>query len=288
MTAKAKKSALGKGLGALIPAEVKETKTEKVKEFANEVDINAVFPNEEQPRKIFDEEKLQTLSNSIKDNGLIQPVVVRKEKEFYRIIAGERRWRASKLAGLKKIPVIIKDIDDLGVMELSLIENLQREDLNPVEEAMAYKQLLIQFKLTQEEIADKVGKSRPSIANSLRLLNLDERVIKYISDGVISEGHGKVILGIPDFETQFEIAKKIIDDGLNIRQTEKLIKILKQTKKPKEMKLVKDIHIRTIEDKLKGILGTKVLINSGKKKGKIEIEYYSDEDLQRILEHFSL
>lgn len=282
-----KKSALGKGLGALIP-EIDEDKINIDKNGIFEVDINFIAPNEKQPRKNFDEEKLNVLAQSIKENGLIQPILVSKDGEYYTIIAGERRWRAAKMAGLKKIPVIEKKLNELEVMEISLIENLQREDLNPIEEALAYKRLIDEFSLTQEEIAKRVGKSRPAIANSLRLLNLDPRIANYIIEGTISEGHGRIIVSINDKDLQYEVAKKIIDESLNVRQTEKLVKKLNEKKTIIEKKEKKDIYIKEIEDKLKSILGTKVSINKTRKKGKIEIEYYSEDDFQRILDIFNL
>jgi ParB family chromosome partitioning protein len=282
-----KKSALGKGLGALIP-EVDEKKLDIDKNGILEVDINYIAPNENQPRKNFDEDKLIILAQSIKENGVIQPILVTKDGEYYTIIAGERRWRAAKLAGLKKIPVIEKRLSDIEVMEISLIENLQREDLNPMEEAMAYKRLVDEFSLTQEEIAGRVGKSRPSIANSLRLLNLDYRVANYVTDGTLSEGHGRMLVSVDNCDLQYEVAKKIIDESLNVRQTEKLIKKLNEKKPVTERKDKKALYIKEIEDKLKDILGTKVSINKTRKKGKIEIEYYSEDDLQRILDIFNL
>jgi ParB family chromosome partitioning protein len=277
-----KKSALGKGLGALIP-EMSNNKEEGLKNGIIEVDINEIAPNEEQPRKNFDEEKLNSLADSIREHGIIQPIIVKKEGEYYKIIAGERRWRAARLAGLKKIPVIEKEMTEKDVMEVSLIENLQREDLNPIEEALAYKKLLDEFKLTQEDIAVRIGKSRSAIANSLRLLNLDKRIINYIIDGTLSEGHGKILAGIEDLELQYDIAKKIIDEGLNVRQTESLIKNLNSRKEKTKQKPKKELYIKDLESRLKAVLGTKVTINKGRKKGKIEIEYYSEEDLQRII-----
>lgn len=279
-----KKSALGKGLGALIPDQTEE----KSKGDVFEVSINEISPNEEQPRKSFDEDKLIKLADSIKEHGIIQPVIVKKEGNFYKIIAGERRWRASRIAGLKKIPVIVKELSKRDIMEISLIENLQREDLNPIEEAMAYKKLIEEFNLTQEEIAGRIGKSRSAIANSLRLLNLDERVLNYIAEGILSEGHGKIIAGLERRQMQFEVATKIIDEGLNVRQTEKLIKTIQENRVKQVKTVKKELYIKDIEDKLKAHLGTKVVINKGKKKSKIEIEYYSDDDLQRIIDIFNV
>jgi ParB family chromosome partitioning protein len=278
-----KKSALGKGLMALIP-EVDEKKIEIDNKGIVEVDINYIAPNENQPRKNFDEEKLSKLSESIKEKGIIQPILVSKNGDYYTIIAGERRWRAAKIAGLKKVPIIEKALSELEIMEISLIENLQREDLNPIEEAIAYRKLIDEFSLTQEEIARRIGKSRPAVANSLRLLNLDNRVMDYIEEGVISEGHGRILVSIDNKELQYEIAKKIIDEALNVRQTEKLIKKINEKKPASNKKEKKEIYIREIEDKLKNIFDTKVNISKNRKKGKIEIEYYSDDDLQRILD----
>ncbi|SEF98345.1 chromosome partitioning protein, ParB family [Caloramator fervidus] len=271
-----KKSVLGKGLGALIPDAEKDG-------AVFEVDITKLFPNEEQPRKRFDDEKINSLAESIKAHGIIQPIIVKKEGDFYKIIAGERRWRAAKIAGLKKVPVVEKDLTDREIMEISLIENIQREDLTPIEEAMAYKKLMEEFNLTQEEIAERVGKSRSAIANSLRLLNLDERVIEYINNGDISEGHGKIIASIEDKEVQYQLAKKIVEEGLNVRQTEKIVRELNSKKQKKETKN-NNVYYKDVEEKLQMFFGTKVKINSGKNKGKIEIEYYSEDDLQRILE----
>lgn len=279
----ARKGGLGRGLEALIP-DAYEDVEKKVESGLSQVDINKLSPNEYQPRRTFDDEKLQELAVSIKENGIIQPIIVMKTGAFYQIIAGERRWRAAKIAGLKNVPVIIKELTEKEVMEISLIENLQREDLNPIEEAMAYKRLIDEYSLTQDEIAKRIGKSRPVITNSLRLLNLDSRVIQYIVEGTISEGHGRVLAGIESNELQYEIAKKIIDESLNVRQTEKLVKMSGKNKSKVKDNTKKDIFIKEIEDKLKGVLGTKVVINKGKRKGKIEIEYYSQEDLNRILE----
>lgn len=280
----AKKSALGKGLGALIP----EKEEKQINEGVKEVDINEISPNEEQPRKNFDLEKIEQLSQSIKEHGIIQPIIVKREGEYYRIVAGERRWRAARLAGLKKVPIIEKELTDKETMEISLIENIQREDLNPIEEALAYKKLINEFGLTQEELSKRVGKSRPAITNSMRLLTLDSRVIDMILNQDITEGHGKIIAGIEDKDLQYEIAIKVVNDGLNVRQTEKLIQSLGNKKTEKTKTDSKDIYIKDIEARLKSVLGTKVSINKGRKKGKIEIEYYSEDDLQRIIDLFHI
>lgn len=276
-----KKHGLGKGLGALIPQEETNEETS-----LNLLDINLIKANDEQPRKFFDEEKLSTLASSIKDHGMIQPIVLRKEGDFYVIVAGERRWRAAKLLGIKEVPVIIMDITDKELLEVSLIENIQREDLNPVEEANAYKKLIIDFKLTQEELASRVGKSRTAITNSMRLLNLDSRVQGYLIDGVISEGHGRALLGIEDKDKQYEVAQKIIDEALNVRQTEAYIRSMNVNKiKPKKNANQNDPYIKDLKGKLENYFGTRVeLLSKNQDKGKIEIEYYSKDDLNRILE----
>lgn len=282
--AQRKKNVLGRGISALIPENIEE----ESKKSEIEIDINSIYPNENQPRKNFDEERINELAQSIKEHGVIQPLIVAKDGEFYKIIAGERRWRAAKVAGLKKVPIIVKDLTDTEVMEISLIENLQREDLNPVEEAKAYKALMDEYKLTQEDISKKIGKARSSITNSIRILNLDEKVLSYIVDGTLSEGHGKALLSIEDKNMQYEIAKKIIDGGLNVRQTEQLVKTILKGKKKKVKDKKKDIYIQEIESKLENTFGTKVTINKGRKKGKIEIEYYSDDDFQRIIDKLSI
>lgn len=277
----ARKHGLGKGLGALIPEEVSE-----VKEAVSTIDINLIRANEEQPRKYFDEEKIANLAQSIKEHGMVQPIVLRKEDDYYIIVAGERRWRAAKSIGIKEIPAIVMDLTDKQVLEISLIENIQREDLNPIEEAVAYKKLLEEFGITQEELSNKLGKSRTAITNSMRLLNLDKRVRDYLIEGVITEGHGRAILGIDDKNKQNEIAQKIIDEGLSVRQVESLIRAMAETKKKSTKEPVKqDYYMNHIKDRLEGYFGTKVSLANGKRnKGKIEIEYYSAEDLNRILE----
>jgi ParB family transcriptional regulator, chromosome partitioning protein len=278
-----KKFGLGKGLGALIPEEevVEEGKVSKIS-------INLIKPNENQPRKYFDQEKIAQLAQSIREHGIVQPIVIKKEENSYVIVAGERRWRAAKSLGLKEVPVIIMELSDKEILEISLIENLQREDLNPIEEALAYKRLLEEFNLTQEEVGLKVGKSRTSITNSMRLLNLDKRVQDYLIDGVISEGHGRALLGVDNKDAQYSLAQKIIDEGLNVRQTESIIRSLaKESKKEKETKINDSFapYLNDIKYKLENHFGTKVMLTSkDKDKGKIEIEYYSQEDLNRIIE----
>lgn len=271
------KRGLGRGLQALIP-DIDEDSTKGVEN----IKISDIEPNQFQPRKHFDDESLRELSNSIKEHGIIQPIIVRKVDFGYQIVAGERRWRAAKLAGLKEIPAIIKDFDDQKVMEIALIENLQREDLNPIDEAKAYKSLMEQFNLTQEEISKRVGKSRSAIANSIRLLNLDEKVQNMLMEGKITTGHAKVILAVQDADKQNIIANKIVDKNLNVRETENLIKEVTSPKKKKRQ--INDIYIKEIEDNFCRFFGTKVKIIPGKNKGKIMIEYYGEEDLSRLTE----
>ncbi|GAA0726604.1 ParB/RepB/Spo0J family partition protein [Clostridium malenominatum] len=276
-----KKFGLGKGLGALIPDEIED----EVKDTTNEVSIDSIIPNDRQPRKKFDEENIIQLSESIKEHGIIQPIIVNNEKNKYIIIAGERRWRAAKLAGLNKVPVVIMNLSNKNVLEVSLIENIQRQDLNPIEEANAYKKLIDEYNLTQEELSKRIGKSRTAIANCLRLINLDERVRDYLIDGVISEGHGRALLSLDDGDLQYSIAQTIIDENLSVRETERIIKNIgdgkiKKEKDPEEY----NPYYNDIKYRLEDLFGTKVFINNKKNKGKIEIEYYSEEDLQRILE----
>ena len=290
-----KKFGLGKGLGALIPEEEaqEEQKSDRKSSLAaNLVSINLIKPNAGQPRKAFDEEKIQQLSESIKEHGIIQPILIKKDGDTYSIIAGERRWRAAKAAGLKEVPVIIMDIDEKGVLEISLIENIQRQDLNPIEEAWAFRKLIEDFAFTQEELGRRLGKSRTALSNTMRLLNLDGRVQEYLIDGVITEGHGRAILALEDRELQYKLAQKVIDDGLTVRETERLISEIAKGKslekqKP-ENKVVSDPYIADIKNKLEERFDTKVLISNKNNKGKIEIEYYSNDDLQRIMDILSI
>ncbi|SHK00733.1 ParB/RepB/Spo0J family partition protein [Paramaledivibacter caminithermalis] len=286
--AKAKRG-LGKGLDALIPQNFGDNildKEKKSKESIRIINIDDIKPNMNQPRKYFNKEKIKSLEESILNHGIIQPIIVRKLENGYEIVAGERRWRAAKNSDLKEIPCIIKELDDEKLMELSLIENLQREDLNEIEEALAYKRLNEEFGMTQDKIGKIVGKSRPYIANILRLLNLDNEIKEMIIEGKISGGHGRALLRIENTKLQRKIAFKIISENLTVRETEKLVSGLinknKEAKKKNNKK--RDSSIIYIEESLKEILGTKVNIINGKKKGKIEIEYYSAEDLERIIE----
>ena len=273
---------LGKGLGALIPTIKEELDS---KDIVN-IDINKIYANPDQPRKVFDGEKIEVLSSSIKNYGVLQPIVVKPDDSGkYMIIAGERRYRASKKAKLKEMPAVIKDIPMKDLMEIALIENLQREDLNAIEEALAYKSLIDHYNVTQEEISEAVGKSRPHITNTLRLLNLSKEVMSMVEDNRITPGHGKALLRIPDHNIQLQIANRIMEEELSVRETEKLAKkILENENIVTEKKInKKDIYIVDVEERLTNIFGTKVNISKGKKKGKIEIEYYNDEDLDSIV-----
>lgn len=274
-----KKRGLGKGLSALISEDLLVDENSE-KEAVEYIDINLISPNKNQPRKNIDKKALAELADSIKAHGLIQPIIIRKVGKKYEIIAGERRWRASKIAGLEEIPCIIKDIDDKVSSKYALIENIQREDLNPIEEAIAYKKLMEDYDLTQEELAKELGKSRSYIANTVRLLNLHEKVIEYISKGQLTAGHGKALLSIKDKEKQLQVAEEIIKKGLNVRDVEN-ISNKKDKKKDKDKK---EPYIIEVEENLMRILGTKVNLVQGKKKGKIEIEYYGNEDLERIID----
>lgn len=292
-----KKKGLGKGLDSLIPdnKSMKSVTSEKTVESKEDaaaksgvqvMKINEVEPNRDQPRKNFDEDALLELSDSIKQFGVLQPLLVRKRKDYYEIIAGERRWRAAKLAGVKEVPVIEKEYTDQEILEISLIENIQRENLNPIEEAIAYKRLLEEFNLKQDEVAERVSKSRTAVTNSMRLLKLSDKVQQMIIDDMISTGHARALLAIDDPELQYTLANKIFDEKLSVRETEKLVKEIKNPKKPKEKKPVANSFIyQDLEEKMKSVFGTKVSIASkGKGKGKIEIEYYSDDELEHLFD----
>lgn len=285
---------LGKGLDALIPvsSDAKNNKrvnvpAEKEKGPETLVKITMVEPNREQPRKTFDEDALNELAESIKQFGLLQPILVQDRKDHYEIIAGERRWRAAKIAGLKEVPVIIKNLTEQEIVEISLIENIQRENLNPIEEALAYKKLLNEFHLKQEEVAERVSKSRTAVTNSMRLLKLEDEVQKMVVDELITTGHARALLGIEDGEQQIACAKKIVDEKLSVRDIEKLVKNMnkpaKEKKAPKDKSV--DFIYQDIEEKLKLSLGTKVSVTAKENgAGKIEIEFYSNDDLDRLLE----
>ena len=300
-----KKSGLGKGLDSMFPkydtgkssepasgTKAKQKKAAPVKEEKKDIQtlrLSEIEPNRDQPRKQFDEDGIQELADSIKQYGLIQPLVVQKRDGYYEIIAGERRWRAAKIAGLKEVPVVIKDFSNQEIVEISLIENIQREDLNPIEEAMAYQRLIDEFHLKQDEIADKVSKSRTTITNSLRLLKLDDRVQEMLAGGLISTGHARALLAIGDRDRQAEAARKIFDEQLSVREVEKLVK---QMTGPEPVKkeapagnAALDLIYQDMADHMKSILGTKVTVRrKTAKKGRIEIEYYSAEELERIFE----
>ena len=305
-----KKSGLGRGLDALFPEKVSQekpktvrsskpkTNTATVKTTLDQpavkgetiVKISKVEPNREQPRKKFDEDALLELSESIKMYGVLQPLLVSDKKDYYEIVAGERRWRAAKMAGLKEVPVVIKEFSDQEIVEISLIENIQREDLNPVEEAMAYKRLIDEFNLKQDEIAERVSKSRTAVTNSLRLLKLDARVQQMMVDEMISAGHARALLAISDAEKQYSVAMRIFDEKLSVRETEKLVKTILNPSKKRENAVsdsAEDALYESLEEKMKNITGTRVFIHRKKNnKGKIEIEYYSRDDLDRIIDLF--
>ena len=287
-----KKFGLGKGLNALIPEDMNfDSELENKKDNKNTIDINLIKSNSEQPRKVFDDEKIIELAESIKHNGIIQPIILQKEnKDQYIIVAGERRWRAAKLIGLKEVPAIILELTDKEVLEISLIENIQRQDLNAIEEAVAYKKLISEFNLTQEELSKRIGKSRVTITNTLRLLNLNENVQQYLIEGVISEGHGRVLLGVTDAKTQYELAQKVIDDKLSVRELENIIKRMRNNSEinTRVVHKEKNPYYKDVTNRLENYFGTKVNVTNKNNKGKIEIEYYSEEDLQRILEIINL
>ena len=287
---KGRKGGLGKGLGALFTEPVEDILNDASlsdpKDTISLISISDIEPNKNQPRKNFDSEKLEALASSIKENGVLSPLLVtRMENGQYLIVAGERRWRASKLAGLKKVPCIVKTLDDYKVSELALVENLQRDDLNPIEEAMGYEYLINKFSLTQEEISEKVGKSRSAVANALRLNNLTDEVKELVKDGTLSSGHARTLLSL-NSENQSEAAKTVIQNGLSVRQTEALVKSLLSGKKPTYKKAPNSImqkYYKDLENNLSSKFGTKVKITDGAKKGKIEIEYYNKDDFERIL-----
>ena len=289
----AKRGGLGKGLDSLIPegktkpisnsSKPAEKETKTIEEL---VKISKIEPNREQPRRHFEEDALLELADSIKQFGVLQPLLVQKKGDFFEIIAGERRWRAAKLAGIKEVPVIIKDYTKQEIVEIALIENIQRENLNPIEEAMAYKKLLTEFKLKQDEVADRVSKSRTAVTNSMRLLKLDDKIQQMIVDDMISTGHARALLAIEDKEEQYNLATRIFDEKLSVREVEAIIRQMKNPKVPKTKKTPENSFIyKDLEEKMISVIGTKVSVNQkGKGKGKIEIEYYSDAELERIFD----
>lgn len=291
---------LGKGLDSLIPVSSSAPKSSTESKAANKkeeqgqetmVKITKVEPNREQPRKKFDEDALQELADSIKQYGVISPILVQDRKTYYEIVAGERRWRAAKLAGLKEVPVIIKNFTEQEIVEISLIENIQRENLNPIEEAQAYKRLLTEFNLKQDEVAERVSKSRTAVTNSMRLLKLCDEVQQMIIDDMISTGHARALISIEDPEQQYMIAQRVFDEKLSVRDVEKLVKNLNKPEKvKKEIPEDKSLEViyQDLEEKMKQILGTKVSITSkGNGSGKMEIEFYNHDDLDRIIEMIS-
>lgn len=288
---------LGKGIDSLIPNVVGEAKAKKEESAGGKsnsgtegaetmVKITMVEPNREQPRKNFDEDALQELADSIKQFGLLQPILVQDRKDHYEIIAGERRWRASRMAGLQEIPVIIRNYSDQEIVEISLIENIQREDLNPIEEAQAYKRLLTEFNLKQDEVAERVSKSRAAVTNSVRLLKLSDEVQQMVIDEMISTGHARALLAVEDAEEQYSLAQKIFDEKLSVRDVEKMVKNLHKpakAKKPDDKTL--QVIYQDIEEKLKQRLSTKVTVTpKGDGAGKIEIEFYNHDDLERLMD----
>ena len=292
------KKGLGKGLDSLITNKVEkpaEPTVEVKVDSANGavlMNINKVEPNREQPRKKFDEDALLELSESIKQFGVLQPLLVTERDDYFEIIAGERRWRAAKMAGIKEVPVIVKKLTEQEIMEISLIENIQREDLNPIEEAQAYKRLLTEFNLKQDEVAERVSKSRTAVTNAMRLLKLNEKVQQMLIDDMLTTGHARALLAIEDQDKQYEAAQKIFDEKLSVRDTEKLVKNI-QNEKPDAPVSANKIDpqllavYRDLEEQMKSVLGTKVYINpKDEKKGKLEIEYYSQDELDRIIDLF--
>ena len=294
------KKGLGKGIDSLIPmgSEI-ENITKPVKKAKNEpktnengvieLKVNQIEPNREQPRKNFDEDALQELADSIKKHGIIQPLVVQKKGEYYEIIAGERRWRAAKIAGLKHIPVVIKDYSEQEMVEIALIENIQRQDLNPIEEAMAFKQLMQEYDLKQDELAERVSKSRTAVTNSMRLLKLPQKIMEMVINNELSSGHARTLLSIEDEDLQIKVAELVILKQMSVRETENYVKKLQNNKnKSKDTKNTdNDFVYRDIENRIKEIVGTKVKVNhKNNGKGKIEIEFYSDDELERIYDLF--
>lgn len=305
----AKRTGLGKGLGAIFGEDIVENsetehvsretfnaerKTEKLEDKGEElgkeytIKLSSIEPNQGQPRKDFNQELISELADSIKKYGVLQPLLVQKKGDSYEIIAGERRWRAAREAGLKEVPVVIKEYTRQQAMEIALVENIQRQDLNPIEEAQAYQQLIREFELTQEEIAERVSRSRTAITNSMRLLKLDERVQEMLVQGKISSGHARALLTLENHDSQYQIALKIVDQKLSVREVEKLVKLLgkpKKEEKPKEEERDLSFIFKDLEERMKQVMGTKVVINKkDRNKGRIEIEYYSEAELERLVE----
>lgn len=281
-----KRAGLGKGLDSLIPEGKTIIKEKEEKTGEQIVKISKVEPNREQPRKTFAEKELQELADSIKQFGVLQPLLVKKNGDYYEIIAGERRWRAAKLAGLKEVPVIIREYTEKEIVEIALIENIQRENLNPIEEALAYSRLMTEFNMKQEELAERVSKNRSTISNAMRLLKLDEKVQQMLIEGKLSAGHARALIDIEDAAMQYAIALKIVEEQLSVRDVEKLMRQMKEQKEKTAKPVVENAFIyRELEEKMISAIGTKVHINQKKNgKGKIEIEYYSNDELEHIFE----
>ena len=285
------KKGLGKGLDIMIPEQIVSKNEEKIESVSREtlIHISQIEPNKSQPRKKFDEDALQELADSIKQYGVIQPLILQKREKFYEIIAGERRWRAARIAGLKEVPAIIKDYSPQEIVEIALIENIQREDLNPIEEALTYQRLIQDFNLKQDEVAERVSKSRVAVTNAMRLLKLDIKVQQMLIDDMLSSGHARALLSLENSELQYNIACRVFDEKLSVRETEKLVKNLLNEKPKKEIAATDEVDYiyRSLEDKIRTIIGTKVLIHNKKNdKGSIEIEYYSKEELEKIIDVF--
>ena len=289
------KKGLGKGLGSLfsetdIEEVTSDIKPSKEGDITN-IRMSLIEPNKKQPRRHFDEDKINALAESISEHGLIQPIIITpSENGMYKIVAGERRWRAAKKAKLKEIPAVVRSYNEEQVAEIALIENLQRENLNPIEEAIGYNLLMEEFSLTQELISQRVGKSRSAVANSLRLLSLENDIQKMLIDGSLTSGHARAVLSLDDKDLRIALSKRIIEDNLNVRQAEALARQLQRKTPPKKKqeKTAYDIEIEKLQNKLSSAMGTKVNINHTPKKGKIEIEYYGNDDLERILEFFKI
>lgn len=291
--AAAKKGGLGRGLGALIADAAPIENVGAAKEQSGEHEDSTdrvryiktfdIMPNANQPRKTFDEEKIQDLANSILEHGVIQPIVLRKKDKGYEIVAGERRWRAAIKAGLSEVPCLIRELDDEQNMLIAIIENMQREDLNPIEEAEGLNQMIVNYGMTQEQVSKSVGKSRPYITNSLRLLKLPEYVLNLISEGKISAAHGRTVITVEDDEVRKRICERIVKEGLSVRETERLVDEIGKPKK-KPAKRVKNPNVSRVEEELKEVLGTKININQKGSKGKIEIEFFSKDELERLID----
>ena len=276
-----KKTGLGKGLDALFATNVDVEETLKENEVIEKLKITQVEPNRNQPRKHFDEEALEELAESISRYGVIQPIIVVKKGDYYEIVAGERRWRASKKAGLTEIPAIVREGDERKNKEIALIENVQREDLNAYEKAVGIKELMDEYGLTQQQVSEILGKSRSSIANTVRILNLDPRVIELVQQNKLTEGHARSLLAIEDHEKQYQMALRLLEMGASVREVEKKVQQKKKMKKQDERY---EAIYRDIEDSFQGFFGTKVKLEAGKRKGKIVIEYANNDDLERLLD----